>query len=191
MTKSTRNALSQIYVRELTEGLSLTAEVSLCVFMFPGYPLQLKVILNRQDGTPGGDAFAVNRNRSIMNATSADVVRLLNAVAIQPCSRCSAPAFDPATIETNRGGLCESCFLQDLNQRLDAEMEQKRRQIARRDRQMKSRGMKYRIAAWIRRGECDYDKEEWYVTSAPSRKSTAARVRREGSTLVDFEVFKL
>jgi hypothetical protein len=126
MTKSTSDApspLNQIYVRELSEGLSLKAEVSLCVFMFPGYPLQIKVTLNLRDGTSGGDAYALNRNRSAMNGAGADVTNLLNAVAIRPCSRCSAPAFDAATIETNRGGLCESCFLHDLNRKYAPDLE--------------------------------------------------------------------
>lgn len=189
MTRSTRDAHNQTYVRKLSDGLSLKAEVPLCVFL--GHPLQIKVALTLKDGTSGGDATAVNRNRNVSNATADDIISLLDAVAIQPCSRCSTPAFDPATVETNRDGLCEACFLKDLRQRSDADFEKKRRQTARRDREMKSRGMKYRIVVVFRRSEYDYEKQEWYDVSAPSKLSTAARLRREGATLRDFEVIKL
>src|SRR5262249_10316775 len=101
-------------VRHLDGGIMLEGEVSPCIFMYPGYPLQIRVTLRRKPGESLGDAYAVDRSKTADTATEADVARLLEPVRIIPCRRCAAPAFDPDTIETNRAWLCESCFLQDL-----------------------------------------------------------------------------
>jgi hypothetical protein len=119
------------YSYHLDNGIRLEGEVSPCVFLYPQYPLQVQVSLLCEPDTPLGIAYAVNRTLTAETATDADVSALLAAVLTMPCTRCSEPAFDPTTVDTNRGGLCESCFVADLNAALAKRAEAERRRLAR------------------------------------------------------------
>src|SRR5262245_7385133 len=139
---------SQTYVRDLHDGVRLEGRVSPCVFMNPGYPLPVQVAL-QHDGKSLGVAYAVNRAKEADTYTDADVEALLADICISPCLRCASPAFDPETIQTNRSGLCESCFLADLEAELAEAEEAERRETAARDDEMKKAGMKFRVSAWV------------------------------------------
>jgi hypothetical protein len=115
----------KIYVHHLGDGLRLEGEVSPCVFVYPGYLLQVTVTLRQESGQSLGVAYAVDRILTVETATDADVSQLLSVLQSTSCGRCSEPAFDPATVEMNRGGLCESCFGGDLNAELANCMETK------------------------------------------------------------------
>lgn len=180
------------HTRALPSGVSLEGRVSPCVFTNRGYPLQVQVTLKLPDGTPSGVAYAVNRSLTAESATDADVVRLLEGVSTRPCSRCSVPAFDATTIETNRGELCESCFLDDLHRECALVLEAELSQIKERDQQMKSQGMRFRITAWIHPDNGDDYQVDWYAQTAPAPDYIATHLRREGSTVVeDFEIIEL
>lgn len=157
------------YVRELDGSMQLQARISPCVFMYKHYPLQVEVTLLRDDGTSLGSAHAQNPEKTAPTATDADVRRLLDAVRIVACHRCAAPAFDPATIQTNRAGLCESCFLNDLKRDLAKAVDAERKEIAARDRARKKSGDMVRISAWVHpeNGGDDYQ-VDWYCKSYPS-----------------------
>src|SRR5436309_3149292 len=83
------------YNRDLGSHVKLRAEVSPCVFIDPSYPLQIRVSLHRHGGERLGNACAVDRTKTASTYTKEDVERLLTAVRVLPCSRCSKPAFDP------------------------------------------------------------------------------------------------
>src|SRR5271154_1230882 len=105
-TKKSRIVLwGKPYGRKLKDGTSLAGEVSPCVFMYPGYPLQVQVILTGKAGENLGNAIIANRRLSANTATEADVRKLLANVRTMPCNGCGALAFDPTTVETNRNGL--------------------------------------------------------------------------------------
>ena len=162
-----KNAKS--YVRELDGAMQLQARISPCVFMYKNYALQVEVTLLRDDGTSLGSATAQNPDKTAQTATDADVCRILDAVRIVACHRCSAPAFDPSTIQTNRAGICESCFLDDLRQKSAKAQDAERKEIAARDRARKRSGDNVRISAWVHpaNGGDDYQ-VDWYCKSYPS-----------------------
>jgi hypothetical protein len=176
----------KIHLRDLGDGMKLTAEVSPCVFMYPGYPLQIQVTLHRRPGECLGCAYALDRTRTADTYTAQDIERLLAVIRTSPCSRCSAPAFDPATIETNRAGLCETCFLSDLNAEYAAAEEAEQRQLAERDGQQKLDGMKVRVSAWIHPADGGDDNHlDWYFAARPAEAQIRTLLREEGSTILD------
>jgi len=103
-----------------------------------------------------------------------------------PCKRCSAPAFDPSTVKTNRGGLCEACFVGDLEAELAADEEEELKRLTERDRQMNRKGKKYRVTAWIHPvdGGDDYQ-VDWYFETRPTRKQIRSLVHAKRSSVAD------
>jgi hypothetical protein len=196
MTKTTKTHVirwGKTYSHDLGNGIRLEAEVSPCVFLYPQYPLQVQVRLRREADAPLGIAYAVNRALTADAATDADVSALLAAVRTTPCIRCSEPAFDPATVDTNRGGLCESCFIADLNAALARHAEAERRRLARRDRRMKAKGMSVRVTAWVHpvTGGDDYQ-ADWYFAARPTPAQIRSLLLDKGSSVLDdFQVVTL
>ncbi len=184
---------NNIYVHELGDGIRLEGEVSPCVFMYPGYPLQVTVTLRRHSGESLGVAYAVDRALTVETATDADVSRLLSAIQSTSCGRCSEPAFDPATVETTRGGLCEACFVGDLDAELAKFAEAENRRLANRDRRMKAKGMTVRVSAWIHPAERGDDYQaDWYFATRPTPAGIRKLLRKEGSIIpADFQIIDL
>jgi hypothetical protein len=176
----------------MPNGITLLAEVGLCVFMYPGYPLQLTVNIQQNGELLEGNATVADSSLHAKTATPADVTRLLATVRTMPCTRCSAVAFDPNTVKTNRGGLCESCFVADLNAELAEELAIENCRIAQRDKRMKCKGMKYRVVAWVHPDEGDDYCVEWYSASKPMRQSVRAYLKQQRSAVLDdFEIVTL
>jgi hypothetical protein len=174
------------YVRELDGSMQLQARISPCVFMYKNHALQVEVALMRDDGTSLGSAYAQNPDKTAQTATDADVRRLLDAVRTVACHRCSAPAFDPATIQTNRAGLCESCFMNDLKVDMAKAEEAERKIIATRDRARKKSGDIVRISAWVHpaNGGDDYQ-VDWYCKSYPSPEQVRCLLLEMNSRVCD------
>ncbi|MEJ7590672.1 MAG: hypothetical protein WKF77_03930 [Planctomycetaceae bacterium] len=186
-----KNAKS--YVRELDGSMKLQARISPCVFMYKNHALQVEVALMRDDGTSLGSAYAENPDTTAQKATDADVRRLLDAVRIVACHRCSAPAFDPSTIQTNRAGLCESCFRNDLKVDLAKAEEAERKIIAARDRARKKSGDTVRITARVHpaNGGDDYQ-VDWYCKSYPSPEHVRSLLLQMNSRVCDdYQIIKL
>ena len=180
------------YTRELPNGVTLVAEVSPCVFMDSGYPLQLTDTLRQHGKLLEGSAIVADCSLNAKTATDADVSRLLATVRTKPCMRCSAVAFNPKTAETNRGGHCEACFLADLHAELDKELAAENRRIAQRDKRMKAKGMKYRVVAWVHPDEGDDYEIEWYFFSRPTPKIVRAYLMQVRSAILDdYEVIAI
>jgi hypothetical protein len=174
------------YARDLGEGVKLTAEISPCVFMHASYPLQITITLHRRRRERLGVAYAVDRTKTASTYTRADVDRLLAAVRVAPCPRCSAPAFDPATVETNRDHLCEECFMRDVQARFDAAVEAEQQEIAARDQIMKGKGMAVRVTGWVhlQAGGDDYQ-VDWYLDLRPTPEQIRNMLRERGSVVLD------
>jgi hypothetical protein len=189
MTKNTNHITRdkwKTYVRDLGDGVKLEAEVSPCVFMYPGYPLQITVTLHRRPDERLGKAHAVDRTETADTYTHASVERLLATVRTSPCPRCLTPAFNPATIETNRGGHCEACFLAALEAEWAEEEKTQQRKIASRDRRMKRKGMAARVTAWVhpQDGGDDYQ-VDWYLSAPPTPKQVGDMLSKQGSCRLD------
>jgi hypothetical protein len=161
--------------------------------MWSGYPLYVAVTLQRHPGESLGNATAVDRAKTADTYTSADVERLLAAVRTAPCSRCSTPAFDPSTVITNRGGLCEACFLSDLKAEFAGAAEAERQEVAARDHLMRRRGMVVRVSAWVHpQGGGDDYQVDWYLAARPTPERVKDLLRNEGSRrLDDYEIITL
>jgi hypothetical protein len=173
------------YARPVRPGAMLKAEVSPCVVMYPSYPLQIKIALHGPDGTHLGDAYAVDRSKTASTYADADVERLLEGVRIGHCPRCSAPAFDPATVETSRSGLCEACFIRNLELESLAELQHEQRERADEDRRMKRNGMAVRVTAWVHPSYGDDYQVDWYLSNIPMPEQVRMRLRDHGSSRFD------
>lgn len=184
--KQAPTARYKTYQRALDGGLMLSGEVSPCVFIYHPYPLQVTVSLRRHTGESLGVAYTVDRTKNAKTYTEADVERLLASVQVIACRRCTNPAFDPRTIETNRAGLCESCFVADLNAELAKAQESERREIQARDQRMKKQGMAVRVSAWVHpsSGGDDYQ-IDCYLEVRPSPGKIREMLRDEGSSVLD------
>jgi hypothetical protein len=195
MTKTNKHdsrLKEHIFSRDLGGGISLRAEVSPCVFMDPGYPLQITVTLHRRREKSLGTARAVDRSKTAATFASTDVERLLECVRITPCPRCAAPAFDPRTVETNRNGLCEMCFLRDLEAECAVAAKAAQERLADRDRRMKERGMAVRVSACVHPESGDDYAVDWYFPSCPTSAQVRMMLLQEGSCLLhDYTVIAL
>ena len=149
--------------------------------------------LRRLSGESLGVAYAVDRALTVETAADADVSRLLSAIQCMSCGRCSAPAFDPATVETTRGGLCESCFVGDLDAELAKFAVAENLRLANRDRRMKAKGMTVRVSAWIHPAERGDDYQaDWYFATRPTPAGIRKLLRKEGSIIpADFQIIDL
>lgn len=181
-----RHQRCEQYQRPLGNGLVLRAEVSPCVFMSEGYPLQVGVKLCRLPDESLGIAFVTDRTKNAQSYTDADVERLLDGIRTVPCRDCNDPAFDPLTVDTNRNGFCESCFIAKLNAKFAIAEAAEREALAERDIKARAAGMKVRVSAWIHpeSGGDDYQMD-WYLNALPTLKHIESMIRREGSMVVD------
>ena len=181
------------YTRQIPGGICVNAEVSPCVFMYEGYPLQLTITLSKDSQGDLGTAYAVDRGKAARNFTEADVKRLADQVEIKQCDRCPSLAFDPASIETNRSGLCEACFLAELETEWRAAEAEGHARIAANDRNMKDTGMAFRVTAWVHPldGGDDYQ-VDWYFPSRPAKSQIQRLLRKKGSDVThDFQILAL
>ena len=96
----------------------------------------------------------------------------------------------PATVETNRGGLCEACFLDDLNAELAEAQKRERAADARKDKAMRKKGYAWKVVAWIHPGAGDDRQLIVYCKGdKPSDSEISDRLKRSGSRiLTDFSV---
>lgn len=194
MTKELRISIEpgKSYRRELSNGLTLKAEVDLCVFVYPDYPLQVTITLTGAEDWNGGVASITHRSLNARTATDQDVTRLLNSVRLVPCERCGSSSFDPTSVETNRKGLCERCFTADSQADFERELKIERLQRMERDLRMSAKGMHFRVSAWVH-SDCgdDYHIVRYFRTQ-PSPAQVRRLLKQEGSEILDdFEIVPL
>ena len=99
MTKTTKpgDAIRRgnTYVHNLGSAITLEAEVSPCVFMYPRYPLQVTVTLRHENDTALGIAFAVDRS-----PLDIDAVYFYCVTATAPHTRPSSRSAMASTLVT-------------------------------------------------------------------------------------------
>lgn len=194
MTKTAKpkSSKQKFYTRDLGDGVSLVAEVSPCVFMYPRYPLQLTVTLRGSAGQLLGQVHPVDRTKHASTYTDYHASRLLANIRITPCPRCSTPAFDPASVQTNRGGLCEPCFMADLEAEWAKADEAERQKLAARDLRMKNKGMTIRVTAWVHRDAGDDYQITWYLKEKPIPEQITVELNARGSEILDdYDIIEL
>ena len=179
--------MKQTYIHHIN-GLKLTAEVSPCVFMHKGYPLQLTV-----KNPNGGDTIIADRTKNAETFTDADCQALLQKVGVVSCKDgCGRMAFDPATCSTNRGGVCEVCFMAKLRAELAVGQAKEEKRLVARDKRMVAKGMKFRVTAWVhpKRGGDDYQVDVFYSTK-PSDAEVRTMLATRSSVVDDFKIIDL
>lgn len=165
---------------------NLVATIAPCSWMYPNYGLQVEL---RIEAT-GGTAYILNRSLRFAEATEADFNAMVAQARIIHCPRCQYPAFDPATVGTNRNGLCETCFLADLEAESGAARMREDESIRKMDARMRRKAMTHRVDAWIHpsAGGDDYQML-FYVRGAPSEAQIQKELKRAGSSvLTDYAV---
>ncbi len=97
------------------KGAKLHASIGPASWMYNGYGLLVKVDMNGgvEGGKGnGGTAFVISKEKPFEECVTSDFAKLCKTVKVIPCSKCGKPAFDPKAVDTNRGGLCETCFVE-------------------------------------------------------------------------------
>jgi len=172
--------LSRTYSTSFEIGESrLSATISPCSFMYPNYGLQLQITLEG-----GGVCYLLNKQVLAVNATEADVDAMLAHVKLKPCSRCGEPAFDPASIDTNRADLCEFCFMK-MNAKYAKASEAEAKKVARKDISMKNSGYTHRVDAWVHPESGSDSMVTMYYGDAPTKSSIESQLKKQGSCVLD------
>ena len=172
----------------------LTGEVSPCVWMYKGHHFQIQVHMGDQKNLHSGGNIIIH-DKALNNDTytEMDIVRMLAMVRIQKCKNpgCHKKAFHPDH-ESNRQGECEHCFMTKLQVRVDAEQKKEDAKIARRDKQMKRKGMVVRVEAWVHPDEGDDYMVDIYYSSRPAAAEIETVLRDKGSAVLnDYRVVAL
>jgi len=164
-------------------GIELTAAVSPCVWMYPNYPLQISVKIKG-----GGIAYLKNPRKTWDTTTEQDVIDLASTVKLQSCSRCGSPAYDPTTVETNREGLCERCFMSDLELAFQRLVKKDEASVRRRDRSMRKKGYTHRVTGWVHPATGSDVQMDWYFRGLPSKQQIEEVLGKAGSaSLTDYQ----
>ncbi len=160
-------------------GAILTAEVSPCSWMYPTYGFQISVVM-----AEGGKAYVLEKELAFADASIDDMQRLLGTIGVIPCIKCRKPAFNPDTVQTNREGKCEQCFMTELNAEFEKEREKDARRMAKNDAKYKKQGYTHRVDAWIHPGRGD-DESVTYYMKDPTDEAIRAQLRKNGSIVLD------
>lgn len=173
------------------DGVEVSSWFPPYLWMYPN-PTAKLAIDARIDGGKGGSA-RLTSEKLFTEATEDDVRDLLAKTKIVPCSKCGKPAFDPSVMDTNRAGMCESCFLEKLNAEYKKEVAKEAKRKAAKDKRMYAKGYRFRIEAWIHpaAGGDDYTLE-MYSIGELSKAEIEGELKKEGSRrLDDYTVTKL
>lgn len=159
----------------VTDSVELTAQVSPCSWMYPGYGLQIQVKL------PGdlGDVTVHTKRVTFEDASIDDVNALLRSVRLVKCA-CGNPAFAPETCSV-RAGRCVPCLAQEGRELAEKLAEKEARKLRRQDAKHKAEGYTHRVDAWIHPdgGGDDYEVRFWMKN--PTKDNIQAVLKKQGS----------
>lgn len=167
-------------------GVKLSLQVSPGSWMYPGYGLQVEITM-----AGGGNAYLLDKATPFAKATHTDLERLFDRVKVISCCKCGKPAFDPASIDTNREGKCESCFMEEWSADYAKLQEAELAKLKKKDQEMKSNGYTHRVTAWIH-GDGDDEEVHIYMRTTPIDAQIRNELRSRGSQVLDdYEVSAL
>jgi Zn-finger nucleic acid-binding protein len=171
------------FVRNLDSGLQLVGEVSPCVFMYRGYPLQVGISLRSGDSLCD-KIFLKDPSKNAETYASEDVERLLDLIQILPCPCCGFSAIDPSVngVELQQ---CESCRMAELHAELEKGLEKERKALAKEDAKMKKKGMVARVDAWVHPPAGDDYEITWYFSKRPTDANVKDLLKKQRSDVLD------
>jgi hypothetical protein len=159
------------------DGVPAVASISPCSWMYSGHVLQVEVRV------AGGRTY-FQGSMSYDSATDADVVALAEQVRLCPCTRCKSPAIDDP--KSNRAGLCEKCFMGDLDARYQKARQKEEGKEAAQNAKAKKQGYLFKTVAVVhpKNGGDDY-RVFWYSATAPTAAEVADILRKRRSAVLD------
>ncbi|MGF6440054.1 hypothetical protein [Paraburkholderia youngii] len=178
--------LRTLLLERVIDGVTVTASVSPCAWMYPGHPLQVKFTL------PDGDE-ATLRPREIPfdSATASDVRTLLDRVRLCKCVKCGNPTFDPETVSTRPSRDCRACVKAETDAHFRSTQQLAERGMARANAEKKAEGFTHRIDGWIHPDDGD-DRALTLWMRNPTTELIFAELRRCGSEVSsDYRVVAL
>lgn len=158
-------------------GVTFTADISPCSWMYPGYGLQVGIT------SSVGTIYNHDKKVPFEKATKADFKRL-STVHLAKCSRCSGVCIDHTKHDTNRAGLCETCFISDLNAKCALEQSKEDKRIEREEKRMRAKGFTHRVNAWVHAGGDDYEMVIYSKGEMPE-KEIVKRLKAKGSRILN------
>ena len=162
--------------------INLSASISPCSWMYPNYGLQIQIRIE----STGETALLLNKSLPFTEETEDDVRTKLASVRIVRCPRCESPAFDPATVVTNRTGLCGACVFKDCSATNDAARQEEEAKQAQTDAAMKLKGMTHRVDAWVHPSGGDSDYQiRFYTSEKPGDATIRSELQRRNSSVLD------
>ena len=178
--------LKTLRLERVIDGVTVTAAVSPCAWMYPGHPLQVKFTL------PDGDEATLRPQEiPFASATASDVRTLLESVRLCKCVKCGNPTFDPGSVSTRPTRDCRACVRAEIERSSRADAEREAREIAALDAKAKAQGCTHRIDASIHSEHGD-DRliSLWMTNPTPEHIETECR-RRGGAVTVDYRLVAL
>lgn len=179
--------LARAIIKRNVNGANLSLQVSPCSWMYPNYGLQVEIVIEG-----GGKAYLIDKTVMFASASEADLNRLFDKVEIVPCKHCGKPAFDPSSIDTNRQGSCEACFLKELQKEFDKETAKAQKKLAALDAKRRAEGFTHRVEAWIHpeQGE-DRQLSIWFKGNPTPESIKKELVKAHSVVFDDYSIVKL
>jgi hypothetical protein len=149
--------------------------------MYAQYGTQVSVIM-----AGSGRASIIDKGLLLENAKVEDLQRMLDQVGIVSCKKCGKPAFDTATVNTNRDGECEACFMERLNAECAKATEKENKRFAKLDEKHKKQGFTHRVDAWIHPEAGGDDRQvSFYVKGEPTNELIQKQLKKSRSSKLD------
>lgn len=171
--------LKTLEVTRIVDGVTLTAKVDPCAWMYENYGLQVSVF------TDSGERIHRYRRDIKFHAATEDNVRaLLDGVSLCACKTCGKPTFSPAIAEHLKGE-CQACITAEADAQFAKQQNADSQKLAEMDKKFKAEGFTHRVDAWIHPSAGGSDRMiSFYIANQP-KNYIESRLRNEGSMVVD------
>ena len=167
------------------ENDTITAEISPCSYMNSTLGLQISVILKAT-----GQREFPRKPVDFADATESDAMELVNSIIYTTC-KCGNVRIDAEKmgLNSNRGELCETCFIYDLNAQFAIDKAKEDKRLIAYDNKMKAKGYKFKVTAWIhpKRGGDDYQ-IDYYFMEQPTDEVVQKLLAKKSSITNDYTI---
>jgi hypothetical protein len=156
-----------------------------CSWMYPHYGLQVTGFLETTHET----IHPHLTRGSWENFTELDFENLCGTFYMDTPCACGNPRLRSNLAETNRGELCEICFLTKLNDEWEEATKKEKEEMELQDADMKEKGYTHKIVAWIHGGGDDKCVDV-YFTGCPAKKDIE-KVLEDSIVKNDYKLYAL
>jgi len=181
--------LNKDYTKEWKQdGIIFFARIDPCSWMYKDYGLQISIANTKDKGW-----IKRNLDKPFEKCIVEDFEKLCTYVHLIKCKKCEKMAFDPKYSSTNRKGLCENCFLGQLERDYKEIVKKGQRETRKRDEKLKKDGYTHRITAWIHPKEGGDDRcVDIYFSRKPTKTMIYKELKNKGSRILnDYSIFTL